>query len=64
MDLISLVLNVIIGMTILTLVFGLIAYFIYKLRKKKGTKRVATDYEKKCIELGHDFIFFDEHKKM
>ncbi len=63
MDLISLVLNVIIGMTILTLVFGVIAYYIYKLRKKKSTKRVSTDYEAKCIELGADYIFFDKYKK-
>ncbi len=50
-------------MTILTLVFGVIAYFIYQLRKKKITKRGATDYEDKCIELGADFICFDNYKK-
>lgn len=60
MNLIGIMSIVILVITILTLVFGVIAYFMYKIREKKNTKKVPTGYEEKCIELGTDFIFFDK----
>ncbi len=60
MNLIGIMSIVILVITIFTLVFGVIAYFMYKIRDKKNAKRIPTNYEEKCIELGTDFIFFDK----
>jgi heme/copper-type cytochrome/quinol oxidase subunit 2 len=60
MNLIGIMSIVILVITILTLVFGVIAYFMYKIREKRNSQRTPTSYEEKCIELGTDYIFFDK----
>lgn len=60
MNLIGLMSIVILIITVLTLIFGIIAYFMYKIRDKRNSRRPPTSYEDKCNELGIDFIFFDK----
>jgi heme/copper-type cytochrome/quinol oxidase subunit 2 len=46
---------------ILTLIFGVVAYFLYKIRekqRKKGTDVIT--YEELREESGRKFLFFDE----
>jgi heme/copper-type cytochrome/quinol oxidase subunit 2 len=46
---------------ILTLIFGVVAYFLYKVREKQ--RRKAKDiitYEELREESGRKFLFFDE----
>ncbi len=50
---------VILVITILTLMFGVIAYFMYKMRESRNKKKIPTSYEETCDELNTDFIFFD-----
>jgi heme/copper-type cytochrome/quinol oxidase subunit 2 len=46
---------------ILTLVFGVIAYFLYKIREKERRKgRDMISYEDLRDESGRDYLFFDE----
>jgi len=47
--------------TIITLVFGVIAYFLYKAREKKKkniSKKVS--YEEILKELGGEYVYFEE----
>jgi len=48
---------------ILTLVFGIVAYFLYKMRerqRRKGSDVIT--YEELREESGRKFLFFDEVK--
>jgi len=47
--------------TIITLVFGVIAYFLYKTREKKK-KQISKEisYEEILKELGDEYVYFEE----
>jgi len=46
---------------ILTLIFGVIAYFLYKIREKQRKKgREMITYEELREESGREYLFFDE----
>lgn len=57
MNLLSFLSFLILAITILTMVFGVIAYFLYKAREKKKDTDSIT-YEKVLEEQEGDFIFF------
>ncbi|GAB6074067.1 hypothetical protein [Nautilia lithotrophica] len=61
MNILSFLAMMILIITIITLVFGLIAYFLYKSReshKKKYDKKLH--YEEVLNETGDKYIFFEE----
>ncbi|MBE9395669.1 hypothetical protein IOQ59_00160 [Pontibacterium sp. N1Y112] len=60
MDLIAFMSMVILIITILTLSFGVVAYFLYKLREKRAKKQQQVTYEELREESGDDFIFFEK----
>jgi len=47
--------------TIITLVFGLISYFMYKMREKQRKKASQKEvvYEDILKELGSDYVYFE-----
>ena len=45
--------------TILTLVFGVIAYFLYKARENKKSAKTA-NYKEMTEELGTEYIFITD----
>lgn len=52
---------VILVITILTLVFGVIAYFLYKVREsKRNIKKNKKSYEEVLLEEKSDFLFFKQ----
>lgn len=59
MDLIAFMSMMILVITIMTLVFGVVAYFMYKVRESRRQKRVIT-YEERLDELGTEYIFFEK----
>jgi len=59
MDIVSYMSLIILAITLMTLVFGVIAYCLYKVREKRNRKRRTLSYEEKRNELGTDFIFFE-----
>ena len=47
--------------TIITLVFGVIAYFLYKAReKKKKSISKEISYEEVLKEVGGEYVYFEE----
>jgi len=60
MDLITFMSMLILGITMLTLSFGVIAYVLYKMREKRAKKQAAATYEELRDERGTDFIFFEK----
>ncbi len=60
MNLIGIMSIVILVITILTLLFGIIAYFMYKLRESKIKTTPTITYEETCNELNINYIFFDK----
>lgn len=60
MNLIGIMSIIILVITILTLVFGVIAYFMYKLRESKNKQKVSITYDEACNEHGTDYLFFDK----
>ncbi|MGB0465994.1 MAG: hypothetical protein ACPGF7_00515 [Pontibacterium sp.] len=60
MDLIAFMSMIILVITILTLVFGVIAYFLYKIREQRNKQKDAVTYEGKLDELGTEYIFFEK----
>jgi heme/copper-type cytochrome/quinol oxidase subunit 2 len=46
--------------TIITLIFGIIAYFLYKTREKKRAKnKKVLTYDEAIHEIGDEYIFFE-----
>lgn len=46
--------------TIITLIFGIIAYFLYKAREKKRAKSKKTlTYDEALNDIGSEYIFFE-----
>lgn len=60
MDLIAFMSMVILIITVLTLSFGVVAYFLYKLREKRAKKKQQATYEELRDECGTDYIFFEK----
>jgi len=57
MNLLSFLSFLILAITLLTMVFGVIAYFLYKAREKKKESAELT-YEKALADEGRDLLFF------
>jgi len=57
MNLLSFLSFLILAITLLTMVFGVIAYFLYKAREKKKESAELT-YEKILKEEGRDLLYF------
>lgn len=61
MNLLSFLSFLILAITLLTMVFGIVAYFLYKAReKKKGENDIS--YEETLERQGVDLLFFDKDK--
>ena len=61
MNLLTFMSFLILAVTILTMVFGVISYFMYKAREKKKHGEVIT-YEDEVKDKNVTFLFFDEVK--
>ncbi|MBU1659615.1 hypothetical protein KKG72_11295 [bacterium] len=61
MNLLSFLSFLILAITLLTMVFGVIAYFLYKAREKKKSGLGIT-YEQALEEEKSDLIFFNRKK--
>ena len=57
MNLLSFLSFLILAITLLTMVFGVIAYFLYKAREKKKNE-VEITYEEALEHEGSDLLFF------
>ncbi len=57
MNLLSFLSFLILAITLLTMVFGVIAYFLYKAREKKKESAELT-YEKALANENRDLLFF------
>ncbi|WP_027856089.1 hypothetical protein [Marinobacterium jannaschii] len=51
---------IILAITIMTLMFGVVAYFLYKVREKRKKSRKTVSYEQILEEMGTDYIFFEK----
>lgn len=60
MNLIGIMSIVILIITILTLAFGVVAYFMYKIRESKTKRKPSITYEETCNEHNTDYLFFDK----
>ena len=57
MNLLSFLSFLILAITLLTMVFGVVAYFLYKAReKKKGASQIT--YEEALQEADSEYLFF------
>ena len=61
MNLLTFMSFLILAVTILTMVFGVISYFMYKAREKKKHGEVVT-YEDELGRQNVNYLFFDEIK--
>ncbi len=59
MNLLSFMSFLILGITIMTMIFGVIAYFLYKARERKQSKKEQS-YEEVLEESGEAFLFFNK----
>ena len=57
MNLLSFMSFLILGITILTMVFGVLAYFLYKTRERKQNKALES-YEQVLAKSEDDYLFF------
>lgn len=57
MNLLSFLSMLILAITLLTMVFGVIAYFLYKAREKKKTV-IGLTYDEALTSENTEFIFF------
>jgi len=57
MNLLSFMSFLILGITILTMVFGVLAYFLYKTRERKQHKALES-YEQVLAKSEDDYLFF------
>ncbi|HIE35126.1 MAG TPA: hypothetical protein EYP79_02875 [Campylobacterales bacterium] len=61
MNILSFLSALILVITIITLVFGVISYFLYKAREKKKksiSKKIS--YEEALKEIGGEYVYFEE----
>ncbi|MBN2896401.1 MAG: hypothetical protein JXK05_10995 [Campylobacterales bacterium] len=58
MDFIAFMSMIILVISLMTLVFGVIAYFLYKAREKNRKKKQIS-YEDVLHEHGKDYLFFE-----
>ncbi len=59
MNVISFMSFIVLIITIMTLVFGVVAYFLYKARERKAkSNNKSLDYKELLIEQGDEFYFF------
>ena len=59
MNVISFMSFIVLIITIMTLVFGVVAYFLYKARERKAkTNNKTLDYKELLMEQGDEFYFF------
>ncbi len=60
MNILGFVSVIILLITILTLIFGIIAYFLYKARERKSNKRtIKTSYEETLKEMKSEYVYFN-----
>ena len=62
MNVLSFMSFLVLGITILTMIFGVIAYFLYKARERKQ-KRDEVTYEDVLYSEGEAYLFFESSKK-
>ena len=62
MNLLSYLSLLILAITLLTMVFGVIAYFLYKANEKKRKSASAPGYEELLEAQERDTIFFEEER--
>ncbi len=62
MNVLSFMSFLVLGITILTMIFGVIAYFLYKARERKQ-KRDEVTYEDVLDSEGEAYLFFESSKK-
>jgi len=61
MDFIAILSFSILVIIVLTLIFGVVAYFLYKVREKqRKAGREVISYEDLRDESGREYLFFDE----
>jgi heme/copper-type cytochrome/quinol oxidase subunit 2 len=60
MDFIAVLSFSVLVIIILTLIFGVGAYFLYKIRERQGKSKDVISYEELSEESGRKFLFFDE----
>jgi len=58
MNLLSFMSFLILGITILTMIFGVLAYFLYKTRERKQQKS-AESYDEVIAKNQDEFLFFN-----
>ncbi len=64
-DFLTVMAYLIVAITVLTMVFGLLAYSVYKIREaKRAQKKVQTASEKKRVEEEKIKYLFFEHKEI
>ena len=63
MNLLTFMSFLILAVTILTMVFGVISYFMYKARENKKHGEVVT-YEDELTKQEKKYLFFDEVKDL
>ena len=57
MNLLSLMSFVILAISIITMVFGIIAYFLYKARERKQQEKLES-YDEALERKGEEYLFF------
>ena len=62
MNVLSFMSFLVLGITILTMIFGVIAYFLYKARERKQN-RDEVSYEDVLASEGEAYLFFESSKK-
>ena len=59
MNLLGFLSALILVITIITVVFGLIAYFLYKARERKKQRLMELTYEEVLMKEGGKYVFFE-----
>ncbi len=65
-DFLTLMAYLIVFITIITMVFGIIAYYVYKMRERKRSKKMdiqSKDLLLRCNDERKKYLFF-EHKEI
>ena len=64
-DFLTIMAYLIVGITVLTMVFGILAYSVYKIREaKRASRKVKTAQEKELVEEEKIKYLFFEHKEI
>ncbi len=63
MNLLTFMSFLILAVTILTMIFGVVSYFMYKARERKKSGEQIT-YQETLIKENQEYLFFEEVKNL